>query len=98
MSLKEDIRGGRSEIKQLIAVMDKRFEAVQKQMDIRFDASDKRFEAMQKQIDERFEAMQKQMDERFNAVAVDRRFSMVFAFMSVGFIMLAVLFTVFNYI
>jgi hypothetical protein len=50
----------------------RRFEAMQKQMD-------ERFEAMQKQMDERFEAMQKQMDERFEAMerrfkAIDKRF------------------------
>ncbi|MHA1584437.1 MAG: hypothetical protein ACTSWL_04225 [Promethearchaeota archaeon] len=55
--------------------MDKRFEAMQKQMDKRFDAVDKRFEV----VDKRFEAMQKQMDKRFDAVdkrfdAVDKRF------------------------
>ena len=42
--------------------MDKRFEAMQEQMDKRFEAIDKRFEAMQEQMDRRFEAMDKRFD------------------------------------
>ncbi|MHA1344083.1 MAG: hypothetical protein ACTSQG_08860 [Promethearchaeota archaeon] len=52
--------------------MDKRFEAMQQQMDKRFEAMeqqmDKRFEAMQQQMDKRFEAMEQQMDKRFEAM------------------------------
>jgi len=59
--------------------LDKRFEAMQEQMDKRFDQMDKRFEAMQEQMDKRFEqmdkrfeAMQEQMDKRFEQM--DKRF------------------------
>jgi hypothetical protein len=61
----------------------RRFEAMQRQMDERFEAVERRFEAMQRQMDERFEAverrfeaMQKQMDERFEAMQrqMDERF------------------------
>ncbi|MHA1732593.1 MAG: hypothetical protein ACTSU5_11670 [Promethearchaeota archaeon] len=61
----------RDDIKELIAEMDKRFEAVdrrfealQKEMDRRFEAVDRRFEALQKEMDRRFEAV----DRRFEAI------------------------------
>ena len=60
------------DIKELIREMDKRFEAMQQQMDNRFDATEKRFEAM----DKRFDAMQQQMDKRFDAMQqqMDKKF------------------------
>jgi chaperonin cofactor prefoldin len=83
--------------------MEKRFEALQKQMDERFNAMDKRFEAMDKrfealqhQMDYRFEAVQKQMDERFTAV--DKRFSSMQWFMGIGFTVLALLMSVYQYL
>ncbi len=54
----------KDDIKRVIEEFDKRFEAMQTQMDKRFEAMDKRFEAMNK----RFEAMQTQMDKRFERV------------------------------
>ena len=70
--------------------MDRRFEAMQEQLDVRFtamqdrsderfDAMDRRFEAMQKQMDDRFTAVQKQMDDRFTAMQkqMDVRFDQV---------------------
>jgi len=70
--------------------MDKRFEAMQKQMDERFASADKRFESIQKQMDERFESVQKQMDERFTAVDkrfddMNKKFTMMMWMMSAGF-------------
>ncbi|MHA1735893.1 MAG: DUF3782 domain-containing protein, partial [Candidatus Thorarchaeota archaeon] len=51
----------------------RRFEALQKQMDERFEESNRRFEALQKQMDERFEesnrrfeALEERMDSRFD--------------------------------
>jgi chaperonin cofactor prefoldin len=76
--------------------MDYRFDAMQKQMDERFTAMDKRFEALQKQMDERFEAVQKQMDERFTAV--DKRFSSMQWVMGIGFTVLALLMSVYQYL
>ncbi|MHA1149949.1 MAG: hypothetical protein ACTSR8_17060 [Promethearchaeota archaeon] len=66
--------------------MDKRFEAIQAQMDKRFEAMDKRFEAM----DKRFEAIQAQMDKRFKAMdkrfeAMDKRFEAIQAQMDKRF-------------
>ncbi len=73
----------RDDILHLDRGLDKRFEAMQQQMDKRFAvvdkrfaAVDKRFEAMQQQMDKRFEAMQQQMDKRFDAMQqqMDKRF------------------------
>jgi len=47
----------REDIKEIIDIMNKRFEEV-----------NKHFESMQKQMDKRFESMQKQMDKRFNTL------------------------------
>jgi len=70
--VEEELGHQRELIKTVLEQMDKRFEAMQKEMDRRFDAVDKRFEALQKEMDRRFEAMQKEMDRRFDAV--DKRF------------------------
>jgi hypothetical protein len=85
---KEDVRKIiKEENMLLIHYIDKRFDAIQKEMDIRFKAVNKRFDAIQKEmdtrfkaVDKRFESMQKQMDKRFDAVdkhfdAVDKRFN-----------------------
>ncbi len=82
--------------KDLQIQLDKRFESIQIQMDKRFEKNDERFTNMQTQMDKRFEDIQTQMDRRFNAV--DKKFTMMFSFMTLGFTLLAVLFTVFNYI
>jgi len=62
----------KDDIKQLIEHSNKRFEALQEQMDKRFEQMDKRFE----QMDKRFEAIQEQMDKRFEAIQeqMDKRF------------------------
>ena len=87
--------------------MDERFTGLQKQMDERFTAVDRRFEVVQKQMDERFTGLQKQMDERFTAsqsetnerfAGVNSRFKMMFTFMTIGFSLLAVLMTTYNFI
>jgi len=76
VATKEDTR-------MVMEMMDKRFEAQQREMDKRFNAVDKRFEAVQKSIDQRFEAMdqrfesmQQAMNERFEAMqkSIDQRF------------------------
>ncbi len=82
----------KEDIKMLIQMMDKRFEAVdkrfealQREMNARFEAINKRFEA----VDKRFEALQREMDARFEAM--DKRFSMLTWFMGAGFSLLALL-------
>jgi flagellar capping protein FliD len=58
-----------SEVK--FEAMEKRFEALQREMIARFEAVDKRFEALQREMIARFEAV----DKRFEAV--DKRFETV---------------------
>jgi uncharacterized membrane protein YukC len=90
-----------SSMKQGFALMEARFEALQKQMDTRFAA-------VQKQMDERFGAVQKQMDERFAAQDrrfedfnsrfedMNKRFDSMQRLIGVGFTVLAVLIAGFN--
>ena len=80
-----DIDGIRSDITEVIAVMRERFAAV-----------DKRFEDMQNQMDKRFEGVDKRFEDMQRYM--DRRFSSMQRFMGLGFTVLAVLFTVFQYI
>ena len=72
--------------------MDNRFENMQKQMDERFSASDARFETMQKQMDERFSAVDKRFDD------VNRRFDMQYRFTTIGFILIGVLISVYQFL
>lgn len=69
--------------------MDRRFEAVQTQMD-------KRFEAAQKQSDVHFESLQTQMDRRFDDN--QKRFRMMFLFITVGFTVLTTLVTLYQFL
>jgi nitrate reductase NapE component len=62
----------------LVHYIDKRFDSMQKEMDVRFKAIDTRFKAMDtrfKAIDKRFDSMQKEMDTRFKAI--DKRFDLM---------------------
>ena len=73
----------------------KRFEDMQKYMDKRFEQIDKRFEQVDKrfeQIDKRFE----QVDKRFEDV--NSKFKMMFAFMTLGFTILATMMTMFKFL
>ena len=63
--VEDELRHQRELMQQGFAMMDKRFEYMQKNMD-------KRFEDMQKNMDKRFEDMQKNMATRFEAM--DKRF------------------------
>jgi len=49
--VEEELRHQRDLIKTILEQMDKRFEAMQKEMDRRFDTVDKRFEALTRRID-----------------------------------------------
>jgi hypothetical protein len=64
--VEEELKHQRELIKTILVEMDKRFEAMQQQMDKRFDAVDKRFDAVDKRfeaMDKRFDAMDKRLDE-----------------------------------
>ena len=61
--VEEELKHQRELMQQGFAMMDKRFEEMQHQIDKRFDAVDKRFEEMQQQMDKRFEAVDKRFEE-----------------------------------
>jgi hypothetical protein len=80
VSLLEELRAFRED-------SNRRFEALQADMDRRFEAMERRFEALQADMDRRFEAMDRRfeaVDRRFEAVdqrfeAADRRFEALIA-------------------
>jgi len=49
--VEEELKHQRELIKTILEQMDKRFDAMQKEMNRRFDAVDKRFEALTRRID-----------------------------------------------
>ena len=61
--VEEELKHQRELMQQGFAMMDKRFEEMQHQIDKPFDAADKRFEEMQQQMDKPFEAMDKRFEE-----------------------------------
>jgi hypothetical protein len=78
VATKEDIKDLIEIMDKRFESMDKRFESVQEQLDKRFESMDKRFESM----DKRFESMDKRfesMDKRFESVQeqLDKRFESV---------------------
>ena len=79
--------GLRSDIKSLTESMNNGFRL----MEERFKRVDQRFE----QVDRHFEQMQKQMDRRFEQV--DKRFNQMFAFITVGFTVLATITVIFKF-
>jgi len=87
-----------TEMKEGFKRMDERFESVNK----RFESTDKRFESIDKRfesIDKRFEDMNirfEDVNKRFEDI--NKRFSMMFTFMSLGFIMLATLISVYQFL
>jgi len=68
---KDDVKAIRDDIRLLIHQMDKRFEQIDKRLDMMQHQMDKRFE----QIDKRLDMMQHQMDKRFEQV--DKRFEQI---------------------
>ena len=89
--VEEELKNQRELMLKGFEMMDKRFEDMQKYMDKRFEQIDRRFE----QVDKRFEDMQKYMDKRFEDV--NSKFKMMFAFMTIGFTILATMMTIFKF-
>ena len=75
----------------LIHMMDKRFDA----MDKRFDAMDKRFEDLIHMMDKRFEAVDKRFDDLIHQM--DKRFSSLQWVIGLGFTLIVGLMAVFNF-
>ena len=67
-----------------------------RRMDQRFESIDKRFETVQQQMDRRFEAS----DNRFEILErhFDKRFTMMFSFITTGFVILATMMSVFQFL
>jgi hypothetical protein len=78
----------RSDIQILAESMKQNFERVDK----RFEAVDKRFEDMQLHMDRRFEAVDKRFDD------MNKRFTMMFSFVTIGFVVLSTLVTVYQFL
>jgi len=94
MRIEEELKHQRELIKTILEQMDKRFEAMQHEMNRRFDAVDKRFEAMQHEMNRRFETMQSEMNQRFEQLTwrMDRFMLWSFATtLSVGGLVVAAL-------
>ena len=95
--VEEELKHQRELMQQGFAMMDKRFEEMQHQIDKRFDAVDKRFEEMQQQMDKRFEAVDKRfeaMDKRFEEITSRLDRFMVWSFsttVTVGGLVVAIL-------
>ncbi|MEW5813916.1 MAG: hypothetical protein AB1798_00780 [Spirochaetota bacterium] len=79
-------------VEEAIKHLSERIDDLIHQIDKRFEQVDKRFE----QVDKRFEDLIHQIDKRFDQV--DKHFRMQFSFMSIGFTILAVLMTVYNFV
>ena len=78
----------RSDIQILAESMKQNFERVDK----RFEAVDKRFEDMQLHMDRRFEAVDKRFDD------MNKRFTMMFSFVTISFVVLSTLVTVYQFL
>ena len=75
LATKEDLKMLIEMFNKRFEAIDKRFEDMQRYMEKRFEAIDKRFEDMNKRfeaVDKRFENMQRYMEKRFEAI--DKRF------------------------
>jgi hypothetical protein len=108
--LKSDVKIIAEKMGEGFARMDIRFEALQKQIDQRFEAvqnqMDQRFGAVQIQMDQRFEASQKQMGQRFDGVnrnhedlqkQMNSRFNTNVTLMAIGFVVITVLMSLYNF-
>ncbi len=100
---KEENRMEHTEFQQELIKMDGRFNQLLtelregfRRMDQRFESADQRFEAVQQQMDRRFEAS----DNRFEILErhFDKRFSMMFSFITIGFVILATMMSVFQFL
>ncbi len=90
--------------------LEKRIDALHREMNARFEASDKRIDALHSEMNARFEASDKRIDAlhsemnvRFKAIdsrfeAVDKRFNQLLWTMLIGFTMVGTLVSVFGFL
>lgn len=89
---KEQNEAQHEQFRQAVLKMDAKTDAILFKMDEGFKRMDQRFESMQKQMDERFEASDKRFDDN------SKKFTMMFSFMTIGFVLLATLMSIYQFI
>lgn len=107
-SIRSDIRVLAESMKQGFERVDRRFEAMDRRfddmlalMDRRFEMVDKRFEDVNRRfemVDKRFDDMNQRFDDvnkRFDDV--NRRFTMMFSFITIGFVVASTLLTLYQF-
>ena len=107
---RELMKQGFDQMEKRFEQVDKRFAQVDKrfeQVDKRFEQVDTRFEEMRSDTNQRFDDMRSDMEKRFAQVDkrfeemrsdMNQRFSMMMRFMSIGFVALALLMSVYEFI
>ena len=84
-----------SEFREAIIRIETRMEEGFRRMDERFEAVDKRFDDVNKRFDDvnkRFDDVNKRFDD------VNKRFSMMFSFITIGFVAMAALMSIYQFI
>lgn len=104
---KEENRMEHTEFQQELIKIDGRFNQMITEVREGFNRMDQRFETMQSSMDQRFESVQQQMDRRFEASDIrfetlerhfDKRFTMMFSFITIGFVVMATMMSVFQFL
>lgn len=104
---KEENRMEHTEFQQELIKIDGRFNQMITEVREGFHRMDQRFETMQSSMDQRFESVQQQMDQRFEASNIrfetlerhfDKRFTMMFSFITIGFVVMATMMSVFQFL
>ncbi len=104
-SIQEDRLATKDDIRMILEMMDKRFEA----MDKRFEAVDKRFEDMNKRfeaVDKRFEDMNNRfeaVDKRFEDLNnrfedLNKKFSVMLTYMNIGLGLIIILTSIYHFL
>jgi len=102
LTLRERNEREHSEFREAVIRIDTRIEEGFKRMDERFETVNKRFESVDKRfesIDKRFDDVNKRFDDvnkRFDDI--NQRFSMMFRFITIGFVVLATMMSVFQFL
>ena len=103
VAVEKELKAQRELMQQGFDQMEKRFA----QVDKRFEQVDRRFEEMRSDTNQRFDDMRSDMEKRFAQVDkrfeemrsdMNQRFSMMMRFMSIGFVALALLMSVYEFI
>ena len=107
IAMKEENRMEHNEFQQELIKIDGRFNQMIIEVREGFNRMDQRFESMQTNMNQRFEAIQTNTDKRFEAsdnrfelleCQFNKRFSMMFSFITIGFVVLATMMSVFQFL